>query len=106
MELSNGYQHWIVKMSVVLNLKSFGILTPLRLHLREVHNRCRIGNRDWVGFGTNGSANYKDDAHFPFPAVRFKENTRDICVKYQFKLYQFILYYLRSFQDLSLDLTL
>ncbi|CAB3244901.1 unnamed protein product [Arctia plantaginis] len=66
-------------MSVVVNLKSFGILTPLRLHVREIHNRCRIGNRDWVGFGINGSANYKDDPLFPFPAVRFKENTRDVC---------------------------
>ncbi|XP_013161520.1 PREDICTED: cytochrome c oxidase subunit 4 isoform 1, mitochondrial-like [Papilio xuthus] len=46
---------------------------------RSVHNRCRIGCRDVVGHGINGSAAYRDDPHFPFPSVRFKENTRDIC---------------------------
>ncbi|CAH2057496.1 unnamed protein product, partial [Iphiclides podalirius] len=45
---------------------------------RSIHGRCRIGNRDVVGHGINGSAAYKDDAHFPFPGIRFKENTRDI----------------------------
>ncbi|XP_045524668.1 cytochrome c oxidase subunit 4 isoform 1, mitochondrial-like isoform X3 [Pieris brassicae] len=49
------------------------------LSVRTTYNCTRIGNRDWVGHGVNGMANYKDDAHFPFPAVRFKENTRDIC---------------------------
>ncbi|XP_047520373.1 cytochrome c oxidase subunit 4 isoform 1, mitochondrial-like isoform X1 [Pieris napi] len=49
------------------------------LTVRTTYNCSRIGNRDWVGHGVNGMANYKDDAHFPFPAVRFKENTRDIC---------------------------
>ncbi|KAG6452933.1 cytochrome c oxidase subunit 4 isoform 1, mitochondrial [Manduca sexta] len=52
---------------------------PALSNTRTIYNRCRIGNRDWVGFGVNGMANYKDDAHYPFPAVRFKENTRDIC---------------------------
>nr|XP_049701552.1 cytochrome c oxidase subunit 4 isoform 1, mitochondrial-like [Helicoverpa armigera] len=66
-----------LKMSL-LTLKSVGA-SSLSIKAREIHNRCRIGNRDWVGFGINGSANYKDDAHFPFPAIRFKENTRDIC---------------------------
>ncbi|XP_041976885.1 transmembrane protease serine 11E-like [Aricia agestis] len=59
------------------------MLTPLSKILfkqvRKIHGLSRIGNRDVVGFGINGSANYKDDPHFPFPAVRFKENTEDIC---------------------------
>ncbi|KAJ2940953.1 hypothetical protein O0L34_g10214 [Tuta absoluta] len=38
----------------------------------------RIGNRDIVGHGCNGQPVYKDDAHFPFPAIRFKENTEDL----------------------------
>ncbi|KAF9405366.1 hypothetical protein HW555_013869 [Spodoptera exigua] len=63
----------------LLTLKSSGVYSSLAVRVREIHHRCRIGNRDWVGFGVNGGANYKDDAHFPFPAVRFKENTRDIC---------------------------
>ncbi|XP_014355168.2 cytochrome c oxidase subunit 4 isoform 1, mitochondrial-like [Papilio machaon] len=46
---------------------------------RSIHNRCRIGCRDVVGHGINGSAAYRDDPHFPFPSVRFKENTKDIC---------------------------
>lgn len=48
--------------------------------IRTVYGFSRIGCRDIVGHGINGSANYKDDALFPFPAVRFKENTRDVCV--------------------------
>jgi len=35
----------------------------------------RIGNRDIVGFGINGSASYFDLPQVPFPAIRFKENT-------------------------------
>lgn len=35
----------------------------------------RIGNRDIVGFGINGSASYFDEPLMPFPAIRFKENT-------------------------------
>lgn len=54
---------------------------------RSIHARCRIGCRDVVGHGVNGSASYKDDAHFPFPSVRFKENTKDICVcKYKISI--------------------
>ncbi|KAJ8710925.1 hypothetical protein PYW08_009440 [Mythimna loreyi] len=65
---------------LILNGKSCSsFILRLDLLRRGIHGRCRIGNRDWVGFGVNGSANYKDDAHFPFPAIRFKENTRDIC---------------------------
>ncbi|CAH0718021.1 unnamed protein product, partial [Brenthis ino] len=53
--------------------------TPWIQSIRTVYGFSRIGCRDVVGHGINGSANYQDDAHFPFPAVRFKENTRDIC---------------------------
>lgn len=63
----------------ILVTKNILFTQPLA-NVRTIYGRCRIGNRDWVGFGHNGSANYKDDAHFPFPAVRFKENTRDIWV--------------------------
>lgn len=64
----------------LLAKKGTGIIFPLTHNVRGVYGTCRTGNRDLVGFGVNGCANYKDDAHFPFPAVRFKENTRDICV--------------------------
>lgn len=61
-------------------LKSSLLPWSARIRHAGVHGRCRIGNRDVVGYGVNGSANYKDDPHFPFPAIRFKENTKDICV--------------------------
>ncbi|XP_059061336.1 cytochrome c oxidase subunit 4 isoform 1, mitochondrial-like [Achroia grisella] len=62
----------------LLAIKTSALIPPLS-NTRTIYGRCRTGNRDLVGFGINGCANYKDDAHFPFPAVRFKENTRDIC---------------------------
>jgi cytochrome c oxidase subunit 4 len=42
------------------------------------HSRARIGNRDVVGYGANGEASYADRIMFPFPAIRFKENTPDV----------------------------
>ncbi|GAB1599256.1 cytochrome c oxidase subunit 4 isoform 1, mitochondrial-like [Argonauta hians] len=35
----------------------------------------RIGNREIVGYGINGSASYFDMQDIPFPAIRFKEST-------------------------------
>lgn len=40
----------------------------------------RIGNRDVVGFGLNGSESYIDRFERPMPAIRFKENTPDVMV--------------------------
>ncbi|KAL4717680.1 hypothetical protein ACJJTC_000829 [Scirpophaga incertulas] len=55
------------------------IVGPTWQSIRSVYGTSRIGNRDVVGHGVNGMANYQDDAHFPFPAIRFKENSADIC---------------------------
>ncbi|KAL8575898.1 hypothetical protein ACOMHN_027296 [Nucella lapillus] len=38
----------------------------------------KLGNRDVVGWGFNGTASYVDREEFPMPAVRFKENTPDV----------------------------
>lgn len=38
----------------------------------------KLGNRDIVGWGFNGTASYADREEFPCPAVRFKENTPDV----------------------------
>jgi len=38
----------------------------------------KLGNRDVVGWGFNGSASYVDREEYPMPAVRFKENTPDV----------------------------
>ncbi|XP_064611470.1 cytochrome c oxidase subunit 4 isoform 1, mitochondrial-like [Liolophura sinensis] len=35
----------------------------------------KLGNRDVVGFGFNGTASYMDRTEFPCPAIRFGENT-------------------------------
>ncbi|KRT82568.1 hypothetical protein AMK59_3949 [Oryctes borbonicus] len=40
--------------------------------------RAVIGNREIVGFGYNGQANYADRSEFPLPAIRWKEPTPDI----------------------------
>lgn len=50
------------------------------------HPRARIGNREVVGYGINGQYNYIDHVNNPFPAVRFKESTPDIQVKFWFGL--------------------
>ncbi len=42
-----------------------------------------IGNREVVGFGNRGEENYFDDVHYPFPAIRFKEDTAEISVSHE-----------------------
>lgn len=39
-----------------------------------------IGNREVVGYGFNGVANYADRTDYPMPAIRFKETTPDVQV--------------------------
>ncbi|XP_018314165.1 cytochrome c oxidase subunit 4 isoform 1, mitochondrial isoform X2 [Mycetomoellerius zeteki] len=38
----------------------------------------KVGNRDVIGFGYNGEPTYLDRTDFPYPAIRWKENTPDI----------------------------
>ncbi|ESN93108.1 hypothetical protein HELRODRAFT_69935 [Helobdella robusta] len=38
----------------------------------------RQGNRDVVGYGHNGQAVYEDRPEFPAPAIRFKENSKEV----------------------------
>jgi len=38
----------------------------------------KLGNRDIVGYGFNGNPVYMDRAEFPAPAIRFKENTKEV----------------------------
>lgn len=42
----------------------------------------KIGNRDVVGYGWNGEPIYFDRVDYPMPAIRFKENTPDVLVRY------------------------
>ena len=40
--------------------------------------KVKIGKREVVGFGANGEENYIDHVHYPFPAIRFKEDSGEI----------------------------
>ena len=42
--------------------------------------KVEIGTREVVGFGNNGEENYMDDIHYPFPAIRFQEDSGAIVV--------------------------
>jgi len=58
----------------------------LALTLRQVCHQqtaaassvSKIGSREVVGFGFNGTPCYVDRVDFPMPGIRFKENTPDI----------------------------
>jgi len=39
-----------------------------------------IGKREVVGYGVNGEESYIDDISFPFPAIRFKEDSAEIAM--------------------------
>lgn len=61
-----------------LNAKKSVINQIWRTQNVKIHNNSRIGNRDWVGFGANGTAHYFDSRAFPFPAIRFKKSTNEL----------------------------
>lgn len=46
--------------------------------IASIHTLDKIGNRDIVGYGWNGTACYADRVDYPMPAVRFRENTPEI----------------------------
>jgi hypothetical protein len=46
----------------------------------QAEQLAKLGNRDIVGFGTNGEPVYQDRVDYPMPAIRFKENTPDVLV--------------------------
>lgn len=42
----------------------------------------RVGKREIVGYGVNGLPVYVDRVDYPMPAIRFKEDTKEILVKH------------------------
>lgn len=48
----------------------------------QAEQLAKIGNRDVVGFGWNGEPIYQDRVDYPMPAIRFKENTPDVLVRW------------------------
>lgn len=60
----------VPKICPIFGLKTMELV---KWSQRRIHGKCRTGTREIVGFGCNGIAAYKDDAHFPFPSIRFQE---------------------------------
>ncbi|XP_055851796.1 cytochrome c oxidase subunit 4 isoform 1, mitochondrial [Episyrphus balteatus] len=44
----------------------------------SIHTMDKIGKREIVGYGWNGSANYRDRVDYPMPAIRFREPNNEI----------------------------
>ena len=53
--------------------RNMGGVTPLMV-------KVQIGTREIVGHGINGEENYMDSDLFPYPAIRFKEETAEMTV--------------------------
>jgi cytochrome c oxidase subunit 4 len=70
----------------LLNVGRFAQVASQRLAHTEVqlspalkeHYYPKLGNRDIVAYGWNSIPTYGDRAEFPCPAVRFKENSKEI----------------------------
>ncbi|KAK9883961.1 hypothetical protein WA026_004898 [Henosepilachna vigintioctopunctata] len=67
----------------LLSSKHFG--RPYHQYWMKSSNRLNhwfthiAGNREQVGFGINGNPGYFDRPDYPFPSVRWKEPTPEIC---------------------------
>lgn len=46
--------------------------------LEDLPIKTKIGTREVVGYGMNGEEIYIDNVHYPFPSIRFKEDTPQI----------------------------
>lgn len=44
----------------------------------QIHHVGKIGSREVVGYGWNGTTGYADRLDYPMPPIRFKENTPDV----------------------------
>merc|ERR1719290_232561 len=45
---------------------------------RSFYNHYKIGTREIVGHGGMSEIGYMDNVHYPFPAIRFKEDNAEI----------------------------
>ncbi|XP_067625583.1 cytochrome c oxidase subunit 4 isoform 1, mitochondrial [Eurosta solidaginis] len=46
----------------------------------SIHSLDKIGSREIVGYGWNGSACYADRVEYPMPSIRFREDNNEIKV--------------------------
>lgn len=69
---------------LMIRALSARMATPLGTRAAHVEAKYPwIGNREIVGYGYNGVPNYADRAEFPMPAIRWKEPTSDITVRFE-----------------------
>lgn len=50
-------------------------------HVRLSSSSSNIGSREVVGYGWNGQSIYYDRVDYPMPAIRFREDTKEIKVR-------------------------
>lgn len=75
--LSPDAVKYLIKQDVEPTLRS-NLSMAKRHHGGVDHIRMKIGKREIVGYGINGSPVYLDLLEFPMPAIRFKEPTEEI----------------------------
>ncbi|KAF7284911.1 cytochrome c oxidase subunit 4 isoform 1, mitochondrial-like isoform X2 [Rhynchophorus ferrugineus] len=69
--------------------QSTKVLNNIRRYMGYFHDNRdkywldRVGTREMVGYGFNGTPTYVDRDDFPFPAIRWKETTTDIKSLYE-----------------------
>lgn len=54
------------------------------LRWSSTHAPSVIGNREVVGYGWNGQNIYYDRVDYPMPAIRFREDTKEIKVSVRY----------------------
>nr|VZH94032.1 unnamed protein product [Spirometra erinaceieuropaei] len=57
------------------------VTTVISPEIQKYHPH--VGNREVVGYGRNGTLQYLDDLHFPYPSIRFRPQTDEIEVLQQ-----------------------
>ena len=55
-------------------LKALGGYNPHGGEIIKQPHKVHIGKREVVGYGNCGEENYIDHVHYPFPAIRFRED--------------------------------
>jgi len=84
--LSQFVERQVSRASVLNRGRVFLSTTSVKRYNNDNHGgeyqplpiKCEIGTREVVGFGMNGEETYIDHYAFPFPAIRFKEDTPEI----------------------------
>merc|ERR1712168_103207 len=66
---------------IKIKMRGTELLKPSTLQKicsRSMYNHYKIGTREIVGHGGMSEIGYMDNVHYPFPAIRFKEDSAEI----------------------------